>query len=129
MNTAYKHLDTKLHIGDLTLGQWVGLAAGTIGALLYGMYLSPFGQMLTLVSAIYLGGIPIAAVFLASLSEFDFLLLVRSAVRWHRRDARYLPGPGMPTPGYRLFEAAEDVRRAERDRIAELDPTTLWGES
>jgi hypothetical protein len=127
MNSAYKHLDSKLHIGDLTIGQWCGLFAGAITALVYGMYLSPFGHMLTLVSAIYLGGIPIAAVFLASLSEFDFWLLLRSASRWHRHDARFVPGPGAESPGYRLTEAPDDARRAERDRVAELDPTTLWG--
>jgi hypothetical protein len=126
MNAAYKHLDSKLHIGELTVLQWIGLFAGAITALVYGMYLSPFGHMLTLVTAIYLGGIPIAAVFLASMSEFDLSLLLRSAVRWHRTDARYVPGPGAPTPGYRLTEAPEDARRAERDRVAELDLTTLW---
>jgi len=126
MNIAYKHLDAKLRIADLTVGQWMGLFAGLIAGMGYGTYLSPFGQMLTLVTAIYIAGIPIAAIFLASFSEFDFWLLVRSAVRWRRLDGRYLPGPGTPTPGYRLTAPPDELRHAERERVAELDLGALW---
>ena len=128
MNVAYKHLDAKLRISELTIGQWLGLFVATMGAILYATYFSPFGTALTLATAVYVGGLPVAVIIVASFSEFDLWQLVRSAARWRRLDARYLPGPGTASAGYRLTEALEDSRRAERDRIAQLDLASLWGE-
>jgi hypothetical protein len=125
-NTAYKHLDAKLRIAELTVGQWSGIFAGVVLALIYGYFVHPFGTMLTLVSAVYLGGIPVAASLLAGFSEFDLWLLVRSAVRWRRRDGWYLPGPGVVTDGYRLLIADADLHRAERAAGSALDPAELW---
>jgi hypothetical protein len=129
MNSAYKHLDTKLRIAELTVGQWVGVAAGVMLMVIYGKYVSPFGEMLTVLTAIYLGGIPIAAVFLSSMVDFDLLLLLRTAIRWRRLDGRFLPGPGAATDGYRVTESQEVARQGERGHeIAELDVAALWGE-
>jgi hypothetical protein len=125
-NSAYKHLDSKLRIAELTVGQWIGIFIGVVLALMYGYFVHPFGTMLTLVSAVYVGGIPVAASLLAGFSEFDLWLLLRSAVRWRRRDGRYLPGPGLVTDGYRLLIPVAELRRAERAARSALDPAELW---
>lgn len=56
---------------------------------------------------IYIGGLPAAAVFLASISEVDVWLTARSAVRFHRADGRYLPGGGRDARGYTIRTTAD----------------------
>jgi hypothetical protein len=128
MNVAYKHLDSKLRISELTIGQWIGVFAAVMGAILYGRFISPFGPAVTFASAVYLAGLPIVAIVAANSSDFDLWLLVRSAIRWHRIDARYLPGSGSGSTGYRLTEPLEEAQRAERERVTYLDLASLWGE-
>lgn len=127
MNTAYKHLEAKLRVGEFTIGQWLGLFVGAVTALLWAIYLSPFGTSVTLFSACYIGGLPAAAIFLATMSEIDLLLLVRSAVRWRREEGRYLAGAGPATNGYvvRSDPRERDEGRAD-GRLDELDLAALW---
>lgn len=129
MNVAYKHLDAKLRVADLTIGQWLGVIAGVVLAFVWGVYLSPFGAYVTLLSAIYLAGIPIGATLLASVTEFNLWLLIRSALRWRRSGGRYVPGPGESPRGYVVREDVAEVEAA-RDRleVADLDPSSLWKE-
>jgi hypothetical protein len=130
VNIAYKHLDTKLRIADLTIGQWLGVAGGLGIAVLWGFYLSPFGLYPTLFSAIYMGAIPAGATFLASVTEFDVWLLIRSAIRWRRREGRFVPGPGSEVRGYVLREDPEEQGfHAARRATADLDLASLWEES
>jgi hypothetical protein len=70
---------------------------------------------------IYIGGLPAAMVFLASISEVDVWLIARSALRFHRADGRYLPGGGQQARGYTVRTAAETCRAA-----AALDLGALW---
>lgn len=128
VNLAYKHLDAKLRIADLTVGQWLGVFAGGVIAVVYGSYVHPFGTMLNLVSAVYLGGLPAAVALLAGLSDFDLPLLLRSAVEWRNADGRYLAGPGTPTPGYRVLETQATSDYAGNG-LAQLDLEQLWGDS
>jgi hypothetical protein len=130
MNVAYKHLDTRLRIADLTIGQWLGVVGGAVLALVWGLFLSPFGMYPTLVSAIYVGAVPAGATFLASVTEFDLWLLIRSAIRWRRREGRFLPGPGRGARGYALrADSLEDGMRAARHSAADLDLASLWEDS
>jgi hypothetical protein len=128
MNVAYKHLDTKLRIAELTVGQWVGVLAGVAIAIVWATKLSPFGGYATLVSAIYLGAVPAGAVVLAGYTEFDLWLLVRSAIRWRRAEGRYAPGAGEAAHGYVLRDESDDENGTggARPRVAELDPQSLW---
>jgi hypothetical protein len=126
MNAAYKHLDSRLRIAELTIGQWVGVFLGVAVAALYGFVVHPFGTMVTVASAVYIGGLPAAAAMLAGFSDFDLWLVLRSAWRWRRSDGRYLPGAGTPTAGYRLQEA-DAGGRASHDHVA-IDLAALWGE-
>jgi hypothetical protein len=126
VNPAFKHLDAKLRVADLTVRQWLGIFAGVMTAFVYAAFLHPFGTMATLVTAVYIAGVPIAAVLVAGFSEFDVWLMLRSAVRWRSEDERYLPGPGVPTSGYRVDAPIDDGWYATQAQLAELDPADLW---
>lgn len=125
MNIAYKHLEAKLRVGELTLAQWLGIFVGAVTALMWALYVSPFGTSITIFTACYIGGLPAAAIFLATMSELDIVLLVRSALRWRREKGRYLPGPGATGDGYVV--RADPAARARRDaEPADIDLTVLW---
>lgn len=129
MRVAYKHLDSKLRIAELTLGQWLGVLLGVGVAFGWGLYVSPLGTYLTLISAIYLGSLPAGAAILASLSEFDLFLLVRSAIAWRRRDGALRPGPGCSARGYVVRPDAPDGSAPATPEAPELDLATLWEDS
>jgi hypothetical protein len=128
MNTAFKHLDAKLRIAELTIRQWVGMCAGVMIALFYADLVHPFGTMVTMITAVYIAGIPIAAAFVGGLSEFDIWLVLRCALRWRTTDGRYLSGPGVPTDGYRVHSPVEDLFYPDQEELSELDLAGLWGE-
>ena len=125
MNVAYKHLESKLRIAELTVGQWAGVFCGVMLALGWGMYLSPLGPYPTLISAVYLAGLPACVAFLAGLSEFDLWLHVRALVRHRRSPGRYVPGPGHSARGYLVLA---DQRRtgAQVADGPDLDLEALW---
>lgn len=127
MNTAYKHLDSKLRIGDLTVVQWISVILGIGIAVVWGMYVSPFGTYVTLVMSIYIGALPAAAALVASMSELDVWLMARSAIRWRRLDGRFASGPGRSARGYVVGEEADEPATARRpERARELDLSALW---
>jgi len=125
MNLAYKHLESKLKIAELTILQWGGLLIGVMAGLMWGMYLSPFGAYLTLFSAIYLAGVPAAAAFLANISSFDLWLHVKALVRHRRSPGRFVPGPGAAARGYCV---TPDIGGTPADEAASktLDISELW---
>lgn len=125
MNLAFKHLEDRLRIGELTLWQWAWLLIGVLLALAWGLYLSPLGTVATLFSAIYVAGLPALAALFAGLTEFDFLGLIVGAWRWWRRAARHLPGTGEDPDGYLVTDAAGE-RRETSGRVAPLDLEALW---
>jgi hypothetical protein len=125
MNAAYKHLDTKLKIADLTLGQWMGIMLGFAVAVVWTMYVSPFGTYMTLGIGVYLGAIPAGLALLTTFYEVDLPIVVRSAVSWSRMNGRFVPGPGPDGDGYLVTLAAVDERDGDL-AFANLDPAALW---
>jgi hypothetical protein len=125
MNIAYKHLETKLKIGEFTVLQWAGIFAGIMAALAWGMYLSPFGAYLTLITAVYLAGVPVAASFLASVTAFDVALHLRALVRRRRMVGRFAPGPGDSARGYVLTRDDSD-ESDHFDTTNNLELDALW---
>ena len=121
MNAAYRHLEAKTRIGELTLGQWAGILLGVLVAVAFAVVLKPFSGYVNLAVGIYIGGLPAAAVFLASISEVDVWLSARSALRFHRADGRYLPGGGQRARGYTIRSAADT-----RSAAGVLDLGALW---
>jgi len=126
-NSAYKHLDTKLKIADMTIMQWVGVILGVTIGLAWGLYLSPLGDYLTLFTAIYLGGVPVMLAFLSSQTDFDLWLRVRSFVAWRRGEDRFVPGGiGEEAPGYTIMPPPGDPRAGAGKAASELDVAALW---
>jgi hypothetical protein len=123
MNTAYKHLDSKLRIGDLSMGQWFGITVGLGVGLLWGFLLSPFGTYLTCASGVYLGAVPAGAAVLSGYYEISVGIVVRSALTWIRLDGRFVPGAGPDTAGYTVADSGRDEAQTVRST---LDPAALW---
>ena len=130
MNTAYKHLDSKLRVAELSIGQWICVLAGLAAAIAWGVYLSPLSTSFTLVTSVYLVALPVAAALFSSLTDFDPWLVIRSAVHWHRQEGSYLPGPGVDGEGYTVTASDEESgSRTRRRNDAVPDLAGLWGES
>jgi hypothetical protein len=125
VNVAFKHLENKLRFGDLTVGQWAAVVGGVLFALLWSQYLSPVGGLTGAVIGVYLGAIPASAAFFASLREFDLWGLAAAALRWRRRDARFVPGPGASASGY-LLRHPEAAAGNDSASHSALDLEALW---
>ncbi len=126
MNVAFKHLEAKLRLGELTVGQWASVTAGVLFALAFSQYLNPLGGMPGLVIGVYLGAIPASAAFLASTSEFDLGGLVIAAVRRQRTPGRYVPGPGRSADGYIVTADSAPGPDAEPGPGQVIDLDALW---
>ena len=126
MNPAFKHLESKLRFGELTVAQWAAVAVGFVAALVWALYLSPLGWGLTLLTSSYIVGLPVVAGFMVSVSDFDVSQLIRSAVGWWRSDGRFMPGPGDRARGYVLTttDVHDDVD--DTDQTLDLDLESLW---
>src|SRR5450755_5061613 len=121
MNPAPAHLEAKLRFGwDFTVGQIAGILIGFAWA----NWLSPIHGIGAAVTGVYVGGLPVAAGFVASQTEFDLGAVVLSAVRWHRTGGRFLPGAGA-CAGYAVLAAHHD--RGGGDEPALLASDLLWG--
>ncbi len=130
MNTAYKHLDSKLRIAELTVWQWLGVLIGLGIGVVWGFYVSPFGSTVTLVTSIYAVALPAAAALFASRTDFDLWLLLRSAIAWRRRQGRLAPGGGSSARGYTVSREETEASSSGREpRLDELDLSALWGRS
>lgn len=130
MNPAYRHLEEPIKIGDFTLVQLAGFLLCFGLAMLWGFLISPFGPMVTLFTAIYIGGLPAMAVLMASTSDFDVLRMIRAYVRFQRRPGHFLPGPGSVERGY-VINRPQEPEGAKARRNAQNEPLigeALWGE-
>lgn len=124
MNSAYKHLETRLRIGELTLGQWAGIVFGLVAAISWGMYLSPFGAYVSLFTSVYLGGTPVMAAWVASQADFDLWQHLAAAARWRRGGHVFLSGAGSTATGYAVVAAP--ARAASIAAAPDLDLEALW---
>src|ERR1700737_2138368 len=126
MNPAPAHLEAKLRFGwDFTVGQIAAMVAGILIGFAWANWLSPIHGIGAAVTGVYVGGLPVAAGFVASQTEFDLGAVVLSAVRWRRTEGRFLPGAGA-CAGYAVLADTDD-RGGDDDRLAVLDSDVLWG--
>jgi hypothetical protein len=124
VNAAPAHLEAKLRFWEFTIGQIAAAVAGLLAGLLWASHLSPVGGLAAAVSGAYIAGVPVAAAFVASQTEFDLWGLLAAIARWRRLDGRYLPGPGPNAHGYLLTGEADGQPGG---RVAcELDLDALW---
>ena len=95
MNPAPAHLEAKLRFGwDFTVGQIAAMIVGILIGFAWANWLSPIRGIGAAVTGVYVGGLPVAAAFVASQTEFDLWAVVFSALRWRRAGGRFVPGCG-----------------------------------
>ena len=95
MNPAPGHLEAKLRFGwDFTVGQIAAMIAGILIGFAWANWISPIRGIGAAVTGVYVGGLPVAAGFIASQTEFDLWAALSSAVRWRRVGGRFVPGAG-----------------------------------
>lgn len=126
MNPAPAHLEAKLRFGwDFTVGQIATMVGGILVAFAWANWLSPIHGIGAAVTGVYVGGLPVAAGFVASQTEFDLWAVVCSALRWRRAEGRFLAGCGSLS-GYVVL-ADEEWRDRREDHPGLLDTEALWG--
>jgi hypothetical protein len=127
VNPAPAHLEAKLRFGwDFTVGQITAMVCGILIGFAWANWLSPIHGIGAAVTGVYVGGLPVAAGFIASQTEFDLGAVVASAMRWRRAEGRFLAGAGS-SAGYRVIE--EDGEGGDVEPLAVLDAELLWGSS
>jgi hypothetical protein len=52
-NETYKHLEDPMRLSGLTLGQWGGLAASALVAIVFGLYVSPLPSGITITLSLF----------------------------------------------------------------------------
>jgi hypothetical protein len=126
VNPAPAHLEAKLRFGwDFTVGQIAAMIGGILVGFAWANWLSPVHGIAAPVSGVYVAGLPVAAGFVASQTEFDLGAVVLSAVRWRRAEGRFAAGVG-GCVGYTVIADHDDQSGGE-DRRAVLDADVLWG--
>jgi hypothetical protein len=127
MNPAPAHLEAKLRFGwDFTVGQIAAMIAGILIGFAWANWISPIRGIGAAVTGVYVGGLPVAAGFIASQTEFDLWAVLCSAVRWRRAGGRFVPGGG-EVAGYLVL--VEDAQPGVREReLAVLDTDQLWSD-
>lgn len=125
MNPAPAHLEAKLRFGwDFTVGQIAAMVAGLLLGFAWAGWLSPLHGIAASVTGVYIGGLPVAAAFVASQTEFDLWALVISSLRWRRNQGRFVPGPGV-VAGYTLVKD-DDGREGPGGASSVLNIAALW---
>jgi len=128
MNPAPAHLEAKLRFGwDFTVGQIAVMVAGILIGFAWANWVSPIRGIGAAVTGLYVGGLPVAAGFIASQTEFDLWAVLSSAVRWRRVRGRFVPGAG-EVAGYLVLVMDEQPGARERE-VAVLDTDRLWGDA
>ena len=127
MNPAPAHLEAKLRFGwDFTVGQIAAMVAGILLGFTWANWLSPIHGIGAAVTGVYVGGLPVAAGFIASQTEFDLGAAIASAMRWRRAEGRFVAGAGSTCAGSCVV-AEQDPRAGEADSLAVLDSELMWG--
>ena len=119
MHPTYRHLEDRIRLGGLTLGQWsqlvvCGLTAYALSTLL------PLPGSWSVSVAVTVCGLPAACAVAFMSADFDVLGLVRSAARWQRSPKRYAGSDGTAHPRHR----ATAVTAATPD--VGFDVESLW---
>lgn len=126
MNPAPAHLEAKLRFGwDFTVGQIAAMVVGVLIGFAWANWLSPIHGIGAAVTGVYVGGLPVAAGFVASQTEFDLGAVVLCALRWRRAEGRFVAGPGA-CAGY-VVASEHEERGGDGEPLAVLDSELLWG--
>ena len=123
VNPAPAHLEAKLRFGwDFTVGQIAAMIGGILIGFAWANWLSPIRGIGAAVTGVYVGGLPVAAGFIASQTEFDLWAVLCSAVRWRRAGGRFVAGAGEVD---RILRARRHERVDEAEALRMLDSTAV----
>jgi hypothetical protein len=116
---TYKHLEDRIRLGGLALGQWTqlvvcGLAAYALSTLL------PLPGSWSVSVAVTVCGLPAACAVAFMSADFDVLQLVRSALRWKRSPKCYAGTADLADP------VDEEGCLAVGARGIRFDAESLW---
>ena len=93
VNPAPAHLEAKLRFGwDFTVGQIAAMIGGILVGFAWANWLSPIHGIGAAVTGVYVGGLPVAAGFIASQTEFDLW------APWSRRRCAGVAPRGASSP-------------------------------
>lgn len=128
MNPAPAHLESKLRFfWDLSVIQIAVAFVGIMLGFVWAKYLSPFSGMGAALSGAYVAALLVLPVFVASQTDFDLPGLAMGALRWRRREGRYVPGAGGQASGYLLLAGTDNLNA--HGGVGGLDLDYLWEES
>jgi hypothetical protein len=113
-NETYKHLEDPMRLSGLTLGQWGGLAASALVAIVFGLYVSPLPSGITITLSLFVAGLPLVLPY--AVSGFDMAMseTLAAVYRWARGAKHYLPAAVEPPSGYVVVQAPDDERHVAR---------------
>ena len=124
-NPTYKHLEAKLRLGSLSIGQWAQIGVAGAAAAVFGVYVSPLPTGATVFVSIVAAGMPVAASYGAMGLEFSVGDFGAAAWRYWRRPRRYVAGAGELSRGYVvLAEQNASTPDAPEPRVS--DREALW---
>lgn len=121
---TYKHLEAKLRLGTLSLGQWVQITAAGTAAAVFGIYVSPLPTTATIFVSIVGAGMPVALSYGSMGLEFSVAAFAAAAWRYWRRPRHYLPGPGGAAAGYVVVAEQPPSMSSAATQVGEREP--LW---
>lgn len=116
MHPTYKHLEARIRLAGLTVGQWAQLLASAVAA--YGLaHVLPLPGSWSVSVAVTVCGLPAATAIAVMQHDFDVVVWLRAAVRFVRAPERYRAGvrpwaPGLADDG--AFSAAGDALAVDR---------------
>ena len=130
-NETYKHLEDPIRLSGLTLGQWGGLAASALVAIVFGLYVSPLPSGITLTLSLFVAGLPLALPY--AVSGFDMAMsdTLAAVYRWARGPKHYLPAAIEAAAGYVVVRTPDDegyrARPSEDIAAARRQLEEVWG--
>jgi hypothetical protein len=130
-NETYKHLEDPMRLSGLTLGQWGGLAASAMVAIVFGLYVSPLPSGITLTLSLFVAGLPLALPY--AVSGFDMAMsdTLAAVYRWARGPKHYLPAAVEAASGYLVVRTPDDAgyraRPSEDIAAARRQLEEVWG--
>jgi hypothetical protein len=121
---TYKHLEAKLRLGSLSLGQWAQISGTGAAAAAFGVYVSPMPTGATIFVSIVGAGMPVALSYGAMGLEFSVADFAAAAWRYWRHPRRYLPGAGNSSRGYVVRR--EQTKQTSDGHEPRLEGDLLW---
>jgi hypothetical protein len=122
---TYKHLEAKLRLGSLSLGQWVQIGVAGAASAIFGVYVSPLPTGATTFVSIVAAGMPVAVSYGAMGLEFSVGDFAVAAWRFWRSPRRYVAGAGQTSAGYIVrCEQAVTAPNGPGPRLS--DREALW---